>query len=131
MKRLWHPSFEDWTESPVTLHTEELRTYSGARGEYGVAYIGKREETLGGAALFWTDESNLYLRLDWANWYRVSTDEPVDCRELTRRRTALLYFHSENGLTIEPIKIYRIEMLPIGLFAAEEDVAEETEDEDE
>lgn len=119
--------YEDFCEDPITLHPIKLETYGGARGEYGITYMGEREDASGGAALFLVDGYRMYLRLDWANWYPISTSDQANIRELMRRKTALLYYHTETGLVVEPIKVYRIDPLPDDLFT-EREFEPETED---
>lgn len=119
MNELWQPTFAEWSENAVTLHVEHLQTCNASRGEYGVAFIGSRADTQGGAALFWIDEESLYLRLDWANWYPICTDDAANCRELTRRKTALLYFQGDSGLVVEGIKVHHLDALPDDLFVEE------------
>lgn len=122
MSKRWEPYFGDWAENDIVLHPNEQSTFSGAREEVGVTFVGSPDDFEDGAAIFCIDENRIYLRLDWGNWFPVSTTDRVTCLELSLRRNAILYFHTDENLTTRTIPVFHVDKLPKNLFRSEGDI---------
>lgn len=117
MNTPWQPVYENWNESAITLHTDDLETNSGAHKDYGVIFHGEVEEGENDSALFWIDKEHIYLRLDWANWYTVSSSDVENCTEICQRPTAVLTILNDSNIRMRPLKVYHIDELPHNHFA--------------
>lgn len=123
MNKMWEPEFDNWEEDKVTLSSCELSTNSMSRGEYGVMMpVGDGEDSsyAGNAAIFWTDETHLYLRYDWDQWYKISTDDPVNCANICKRGAATLLLCTNTSIKSHAVKVYHLGRLPEELFGKEE-----------
>ena len=65
----WAPSFPEPKDKVIFLNGEELETYVQERTP-GVIVSDMGLEK---PALFWTDHDNVYLRINWALWAKVSS----------------------------------------------------------
>ena len=123
MNKTWEPAFDDWSEEKVSMSSCELSTNSMSRNEYGVImHMGMDDDSLPvDAAIFWTDEMHLYLRYDWATWYKVSNDDPDNCSNICKRNSATLLLCTTTSIKHHAVKVYHIDSLPEELFGKNED----------
>ena len=118
MNKMWEPTFDDWSESRVSLSSCELSTHGSSRNEYGVMMqVGEGEDPYAGnAAIFWIDAQHLYLRYDWDQWYGVSNEDKDNCANICKRNTATLVLCTMSSIKYHAIRVYHIDKLPEELF---------------
>lgn len=124
MNRRWEPKFDGWSEDRVFMSPCELATHASSRNEYGVVVQENEDgQPPSDAAIFWTDETHLYLRYDWGTWYRISNDDPAVCSNICRRSSATLFLASGAAAKNHTVKVHRIGELPEELFGSREQEA--------
>jgi len=127
MNKMWEPEFDDWPEGKVSMSSCEISTHSSSRSEYGVmVQVGVDEDDYPvDAAIFWTDETHLYLRYNWETWYKVSNDDPDNCSNICKRNSATLLLCTISSIKHHAVKVYHIDRLPEELFGKQESEAAE------
>ncbi len=68
----WHPEFPDPLDEKVDFLDCELDTYISDRRPG----ITAQDYSVEAPAVFWTDSSHIYARLNWKQWVSVSVSSP-------------------------------------------------------
>ena len=123
MNKMWEPTFDDWSESKVSLSSCELSTHGTSRNEYGVIMQVEADDDHDpvDAAIFWMDPMHLYLRYSWGQWYKVSTDDPDNCANICKRNSATLLLWTTSSIKNHAVRVYHIDSLPEKLFGQKAD----------
>ena len=109
----WKPEFPERDDRAVTMCSDQLQTFSASR-EVGIVIcedVGKQSP-----ACFWIDEQNVYLRMNWGTWYKVSNDSPETLSAICKRHTAKLVQVIGNRSVDGFIPVFHIDRLPPELF---------------
>ena len=109
----WKPEFPETNDRMVKMCNEELQTFAVSR-ELGIIITEDVQKK--SPACFWIDEQNVYLRMNWGTWYKVSNDSPETVSAICRRHTAKLTRVNGNRSVDCFIPVYHIDRLPAELF---------------
>lgn len=108
----WRPCYPVRTNMAVTLTDCELQTFISDRRP-GIAVI---DYPLDSPACFWTDDGQLYLRVNWSQWCTVSLANKNHVAALSTAHYCRIT-HSLNNVISEVLApVFHIEKLPCELF---------------
>lgn len=115
MKRTfnWKPEFPKRNDKIISFASDEVQTYSASR-EVGIMICEDVEKQ--SPACFWIDEQNVFLRMNWGKWYKVSNNSPEIISVICQRHTAKLMQVIGNRSIESFIPVFHIDRLPVELF---------------
>lgn len=109
----WKPEFPKSDDRKVNMCSNAVQTFSVSR-EVGVMITEDVEKQ--SPACFWVDEKNVFLRMNWGTWYKVSTDSPETVSAICRRHTAKLTQIVGNCSKDCFIPVFHLDRLPAEIF---------------
>ncbi|MBO4647093.1 MAG: hypothetical protein J5806_02940 [Lentisphaeria bacterium] len=119
----WKPEFPETNDRMVGMCNDEVQTFSVSR-EVGIIVTEDVEKQ--SPACFWIDEQNVYLRMNWGTWYKVSNDSPETISAICRRHTAKLTQVKGNCSTDCFIPVFHLDRLPMELFVGMKNQADDS-----
>ena len=118
----WHPEFPDPLDEKVEFCDCELETYISDRRPG----ITAPDYCIDAPAVFWTDSSHIYARLNWKQWVSVSVSSPENVAAICAARYCRITSSLNNVIRDDMAPVYRIEALPREIFfSAEEKSADD------
>ena len=120
----WHPEFPDPLDEKVEFLDCELDTYVSDRRPG----ITAQDYSIEAPAVFWTDSSHVYARLNWKQWVSVSVSSPENVAVICAARYCRITSSMNSVIRDDMAPVYRVEALPREIFfSAEERAADEAE----
>lgn len=120
----WCPAYPDPLDEVVEFLDLEFETYISDRRP-GITVQNYSVED---SAVFWTDSSHIYLRLNWKQWGTVSVSTPEHVAAICAARYCRITSSLDNVIKDDTAPVYRVETLPREIFfSAEEKAANEAE----
>ena len=119
----WHPEFPGPLDAEVEFLDLELETYISDRRPG----ITAQNYSVEAPAVFWTDSSHIYVRLNWKEWASVSVSTPEHVAAICAARYCRITSSMNNVIRDDTAPVYRVETLPREIFfSAEEKAADDT-----
>ena len=115
----WHPEYPDPVDEEVELLDFELETYISDRRPG----ITAQNYSVEGPAVFWTDSSHIYVRLNWKQWVTVSVSTPEHVAAICAARYCRITSSMNNVIKDDTAPVYRVETLPREIFFSVEEKA--------
>ena len=116
----WHPAFPDPMDEKVEFLDFELETYISDRRPG----ITAQDYSIEDPAVFWTDSSHIYVRLNWKQWVSVSISTPEHVAAICAARYCRITSSMNNVIKDDTAPVYRIETLPYEIFFTAAEKAE-------
>lgn len=104
----WGPSFPEPIDRVIALADDELETYVQERN-LGVIVS---DCTLEKPALFWTDQNNVYLRINWSLWARVSSSNKEHIAAICRLGLCQVAYSFLNSSGIVTAPVHHVKEIP-------------------
>ena len=108
----WHPEFPDPQDEKVEFLDHELDTYISDRRPG----ITAQDYSVNAPAVFWTDSSHIYARLNWKQWVSVSTSRQENVAAICATRYCCITSSLNNKIRDDIAPVYRVEALPRDIF---------------
>ena len=115
----WHPEFPDPLDEKVEFLDYELDTYISDRRPG----ITAQDYSVEAPAVFWTDSSHIYARLNWKQWVSVSVSSPENVAVICAARYCRITSSMNNVIRDDMAPVYRVEALPREIFYSAEEMA--------
>ena len=115
----WRPEYPDPSDAEVEFLPLELETYISDRRP-GIAAQNYGVEA---PAVFWTDSSHIYVRLNWKQWGAVSVSSPEHVAAICAARYCRITSSMNNVIRDDTAPVYRVEALPCEIFLSAEEQA--------
>ena len=115
----WHPEFPDPLDEKVEFLDCELDTYISDRRPGIMA----QDYSVDAPAVFWTDSSHIYARLNWKQWVPVSVSTPEHVAAICAARYCRITSSKNNVIRDDMAPVYRVEALPREIFFSAEEKA--------
>ncbi len=119
----WRPEFPDPLDERVEFQDCELETYISDRRP-GITAQGYRIDV---PAVFWTDSSHVYARLNWKQWVSVSVSSPENAAAICATRYCRITSSFNSVFRDDMAPVYRVEALPQEIFFSAEEKAADDE----
>ena len=116
----WRPAFPDPMDEKVEFLDFELETYISDRRPG----ITAQDYSIEDPAVFWTDSSHIYVRLNWKQWVSVSISTPEHVAAICAARYCRITSSMNNVIKDDTAPVYRIETLPYEIFFTAAEKAE-------
>lgn len=115
----WRPEFPDPLDEEVEFLDFELETFVSDRRPG----ITAQDYSIEAPAVFWTDSSHVYVRLNWKQWVSVSVSTPEHVAAICAARYCRITSSLNNVIKDDTAPVYRIETLPREIFLSEDEKA--------
>ena len=113
----WHPEFPDPLDEKVEFIDCELETYISNR----CPGITVQDYRIDAPAVFWTDSSHIYARLNWKQWASVGVSSPENVAAICAARYCRITSSMNNVIREDMAPVYRVEALPREIFFSAEE----------
>ncbi len=111
----WTPVFPKQEMETLISLRNQTATMSMSGRQVIIAIIDDVEHD--SPACFWVNPNEVYLRMNWCSWYKVSTDNTEITAALGQRNAATLTYVVNNVQREYSMPVYRIDHLPENIFA--------------